>query len=273
MGPDSYAVAQAEQLSALPGPPLTENQRELLSAFLRNPFLDEDTRGLAARTGLRRDELLEGLEALVEAGLLKSAGRRGFMLDLEAFDPEIEYADKLLPLPEPAVEEKGAEPVDIASAELLPFGMALFSPEGTQLAANAEIGRLLELPLEGLDAAAFVARTGCDLVLLCAAGASTTFPLENGAFEVQVLPRPYGEGLAMLVIIQDRGMHHQITQAHIQIQEELFAQLNDEVAEPLQLIRTYLENSDTASLGTARAAFEQVEMVLQSFMLQARSED
>ena len=119
MGPDSYAVAQAEQLSALPGPPLTENQRELLSAFLRNPFLDEDTRGLAARTGLRRDELLEGLEALVEAGLLKSAGRRGFMLDLEAFDPEIEYADKLLPLSEPAVEEKGAEPVDIASAELL----------------------------------------------------------------------------------------------------------------------------------------------------------
>jgi hypothetical protein len=49
--------------------------------------------------------------------------------------------------------------------------------------------------------------------------------------------------------------------------------LNDEVAEPLQLIRTYLENSDMASLGTARAAFEQVEMVLQSFMLQARSED
>jgi hypothetical protein len=97
--------------------------------------------------------------------------------------------------------------------------------------------------------------------------------VENSAFEVQVLPRPYGEGLAMLVIIQDRGMHHQITQAHIQIQEELFAQLNDEVAEPLQLIRTYLENSDTASLGTARAAFEQVEMVLQSFMLQARSED
>ena len=273
MGPDSYAVAQPEQLLALPGPPLTENQRELLCAFLRNPFLDEDTQGLAARTGLRRDELHEGLEALVEAGMLKSAGRRGFMLDLEALDPEIEYAVKLLPLLEPAVEEKGAEPADIASAELLPFGMALFSPEGTQLAANAEIGRLLELPLEELDAAAFVVRTGCDLVLLCAAGASTTFPLENSAFEVQVLPRPYGEGLAMLVIIQDRGMHHQITQAHIQIQEELFAQLNDEVTEPLQLIRTYLENSDMASLGTARAAFEQVEMVLQSFMLQARPED
>ena len=164
MGPDIYAVAQPEQLLALPGPPLTENQRELLSAFLRNPFLDEDTQGLAARTGLRRDELHEGLEALVEAGMLKSAGRRGFMLDLEALDPEIENADKLLPLLEPAVEEKGAEPVDIASAELLPFGMALFSSEGTQLAANAEIGRLLELPLEELDADSIHPLGFCDVV-------------------------------------------------------------------------------------------------------------
>ena len=271
MGPDIYAVAQAEQLLALPGPPLSEIQRELLSTFLRNPFLDEDAQGLAARTGLRRAELLEGLEALVEAGLLKGAGRRGFMLDLEALDPEVEYADKLLPLPETGAKE--AEPVDFTWAELLPFGMALFSPGGSTIVANAEFGRLFDLPLEQLDAAAFAARTGCDPVLLCAAGASTTFPLEDSALEVQMHSRQYGDGLAMLVIIQDRGLQHEITQAHVQIQEELFAQLNGEVAEPLQLIRAYLENPDTASLGTARAAFEQVEMFLQSFMLQVRSED
>ena len=33
MGPDTYAVAQAEQLLALPGPPSTEIQRQLLRQF------------------------------------------------------------------------------------------------------------------------------------------------------------------------------------------------------------------------------------------------
>ena len=51
------------------------------------------------------------------------------------------------------------------------------------------------------------------------------------------------------------------------------AELRGEVAKPLQLIRTYLENPDVAALGTARAAFEQIEMFLQSFLLQIRSED
>lgn len=273
MGPDIYAVAQAEQLLALPGPPTTEIQRELLSQFLRNPFLDEDAQGLAVRMGLRRAELLETLETLVAAGLLKDAGRRGFMLDLEALDPEVEYLDKIPTLAEEEVEPEQAESSELELAEMLPFGMALLRLEGPQIMANAEIGHLLGLPANELDAATFMARTGCDPVLVCAAGASTTFPLEDSSLEVQVHPRQYQEQPAILLVVQDRGLQHEIARAHVQIQEELFAQLNGEVAKPLQLIRNYLEHADKASLGTARAAFEQVEMFLQSFLLQVQSED
>ena len=275
MGPDTYAVAQAEQLLALPSPPSMEIQRELLRQFLRNPFLDEDAQGLAVRIGMRRTELLEGLEALVEAGLLKEAGRRGFMLDLEALGPEIEHVDKMLPDPDVEVEAKGPDwaPINAALVELLPFGMVLLSAEGAQIAANTRIGQLLGLPVDELDAASFAARTGCDPVLVCAAGASTAFPLEDSSLEVQVHPRQYEEKSVIMIVVQQRGLQHEIAQAHAHIQEELFAQLNGEVAEPLQLIRAFLENSDSASLGTARAAFEQVEMFLQSFLLQVRSDD
>ena len=280
MGTVTYAVAQAEQLLALPGPPSTEIQRELLRQFLRNPFLDEDAQGLAVRIGLRRTELVEGLEALVEAGLLKEAGRRGFMLDLEALDlealcPEIQHVGKMLPEPDVEVEAKGPDwaPISAALVELLPFGMLLLSVDGAQIAANTRIGQLLGLPVDELDAASFAARTGCDPVLVCAAGASTAFPLEDSSLEVQVHPRQYEEKPLIMIVVQQRGLQHEIAQAHAHIQEELFAQLNGEVAEPLQLIRAFLENSDSTRLGTARAAFEQVEMFLQSFLLQVRSDD
>ena len=273
MGPDTYAVAQAEQLLSLPAPPQTEIQRELLAEFLRNPFLDDDIQGLAVRTGRRRAELLTGLEALVEAGLLQDAGRRGFMLDLEQLDPEIEYADKMLVLPEVGEEVEEAKADESALADVLPFGVALLRPEGPQIMANAAIGRLLELEVETLDAAAFIARTGCDPALICAGEVATTFPLEDSGLEVQVHPCQYAGAPAVLVVVQDQSLQREITQVHIQLQEELFAELRGEVAEPLQLIRAYLENPDVATLGTARAAFEQIEMFLQSFLLQIRSED
>ena len=273
MGPDTYAVAQAEQLLSLPAPPQTEIQRELLTEFLRNPFLDDDIQWLAVRTGRRRAELVEGLEALVAAGLLQDAGRRGFMLDLAALDPEIEYADKMLVLPE--VEEAAAETEvdEYALADVLPFGVAILRPEGPQIMANAAIGRLLGLEVDALDAAAFTTRTGCDPALVCAAEAATTFPLEDSGLEVQVHPCQYAGAQAVLVVVQDQSLRREITQAHIQLQEELFAELRGEVAEPLQLIRTYLEHPEAAGLGTARAAFEQIEMFLQSFLLEIRSED
>ena len=119
MGPDTYAVAQAEQLLALPGPPQTAIQRELLSEYLRNPFLDDDIQGLALRTGRRRDELLEPLEVLMTAGLLQAAGRRGYMLDLDRLDSEIEYADKMLVLSEVAAAAE-MDATDGAAAAVQP---------------------------------------------------------------------------------------------------------------------------------------------------------
>jgi hypothetical protein len=59
----------------------------------------------------------------------------------------------------------------------------------------------------------------------------------------------------------------------VQIQEELFGELRGEVAEPLQVFRNFLENPDAAGLGEARAAFEQIELFLQAFLLTSPPED
>ncbi len=273
MGPDTYAVAQADQLLSLPGFSMAEIQRELLAEFLRNPFLDDDLQGLALRTGLQRDELLEGLEVLVEVGLLKDAGRRGFMLDLERLDPEVENADKVLVLPGGAPGDEERNTGILGLVDWLPFGVALLHPEGSQITANSKIGQLLGLAADEINAEALAARTGCDPGLVCAAGTATTFPLEDGALEVQVHPCEYAGKRAVLVIVQDQSLQDEIAQVHVQIQEELFGQLRSEVAEPLKLIRAYLENPDAANLGTSRAALEQIDVFLQSFFLQVRSKN
>jgi len=285
MGPDTYAVAQAEQLLALPGPPQTAIQRELLSEYLRNPFLDDDIQGLALRTGRRRDELLEALEVLMTAGLLRAAGRRGYMLDLERLDSETEYADKMLVLSEVAAAAEmdasdGAAAAAVQPAvasdasallEVLPFGVALMRPDGVPLMANAAIGRLLGLEL--LDGAGFAARTGCDPALVCEGEAATTFSLEDDGLEIQVQPCHFAGEPVALVVVQDQSLQREITRAHVQIQEELFGELRGGVAEPLQVFRNFLENPDAAGLGTARAAFEQIEMFLQAFLLTSPPED
>ena len=279
MGPDTYAVAQAEQLLALPGPLQTAIQRELLSEYLRNPFLDDDIQGLVVRTGRRRDELLEALEALMAAGLLQAAGRRGYMLDLERLDTAVECADKMLVLSDVAAAAKLAAShintvattcsVEASEAsallEVLPFGVALMRPDGVLLMANAEIGRLLGL--DPFDGAGFAARTGCDPALVCERKAATTFSLEDNGLEIEVQPCQYAGGPVVLVVVQDQSLQREITRAHVQIQEELFGELRGEVAEPLQVFRNFLQNPDAASLGTARAAFEQIEMFLHTFLL------
>ena len=276
MGPDIYAVAQADQLLSLLGPPKAEIQRELLGEFLINPFIDDDLQGLSLRTGLKRSELLEGLEALRAAGLLKDAGRRGFMLDLAGLDPEVEYADKMLSLPEVADADEGTVAGGwLEVVESLPFGVALLRPDGALVLANQALGRLLGWSEEGFDAAAFAERTRCDLAQIIAADAATSFSLADSSsmLEVQVHPCQYEGAQAVLVVVQDQSLQEEITQVYVQIQEELFAQLRGEVVEPLQMIRTYLENPGEGNLGTARAAFEQIDIFLQSFLLQVRSQD
>lgn len=285
MGPDTYAVAHAEQLLTLPGPPQTVIQRELLSEYLRNPFLDDDIQGLALRTGRRRDELLEALEVLMTAGLLQAAGRRGYMLDLERLELEVEHSDKILVLSEVDAAAKmdeshgditAAEQLVSASGapdllEVLPFGAALIRPDGVPLMANAAIGRLLGL--NPFDGAGFAARTGCDLALVCEGEAATTFSLEDDGLEIQVQPCHFAGKSLVLVLVQDQSLQREITRAHVQIQEELFGELRGEVAEPLQLFRNFLENPDAAGLDTARAAFKQIEMFLQAFLLTSPPED
>ena len=150
-------------------------------------------------------------------------------------------------------------------------GVALMRPDGVPLMANAAIGRLLGLEL--LDGAGFAARTGCDPALVCEGEAATTFSLEDDGLVIQVPPCDFeGEPVA-LVVVQAQRLPREITRAPVQIQEELVGELRGGGAEPLQVFRNFLENPDAAGLGTARAAFEQIEMFLQAFLLTSPPED
>ena len=91
--------------------------------------------------------------------------------------------------------------------------------------------------------------------------------------EIQVQPCHFAGKSLVLVLVQDQSLQREITRAHVQIQEELFGELRGEVAEPLQLFRNFLENPDAAGLDTARAAFKQIEMFLQAFLLTSPPED
>ena len=55
------------------------------------------------------------------------------------------------------------------------------------------------------------------------------------------------------------------------VQEELFEKFRAELVNPLALIQQYLENPQSAGLGAARAAMEQINWFLEDYMLNAKA--
>ena len=54
-------------------------------------------------------------------------------------------------------------------------------------------------------------------------------------------------------------------------QEELFEKFREELVNPLVLIQQFLENPQTAGLGAARAAMEQINWFLEDYMLSGKA--
>ncbi len=267
MGCDQYALKQAEELLSLFKSPQADVQKQVLEEYLKNPFLDDDVQMLALRTGVDREILAPLLAELRAAGFLQSAGRRGQMLDLQQIDaaPEV----KIVALSAVDLEgELAAEAPEFALAPLLdalPCGAALLDYDEGLIQANDAFCELLNLSQEGLNMAQIAVRLGCD-PRIEADGGPIALVLEQG-LEVQLRPCAVGEFVGVLAVVNRATLNWEMAQAQVQIQEDLFAQLREEIAGPAALLHAFLEKPKKADLGVARAAIERINAFLVAYML------
>lgn len=254
----TYVLSRAGSISAAVGEAGSPGRR-LIDEFLRNPFLDDDAPGLALRTGLSREEAEEELDALRLEGYLRDAGRRGHALSLHQQTEPAERAD-------------GAPDLDSACGTsgcgAPACGCILMRADGRVELMDDQAAQLLCVDAAGFDGAAFEGLTGIDIGLVLSGGQHLTFTLQD--------PRPLlvslhacslGSASGVLVVVENAQAQSEVAAIHAQVQEELFARLRGEVAEPVLLIQQFLENPDAEGLGQARAALEQVNRFLDDYLL------
>ncbi|MGY8824074.1 MAG: PAS domain-containing protein [Candidatus Latescibacterota bacterium] len=267
MGFDQNALKQAEGLLSLFKSPQADVQKQVLGEYLKNPFLDDDVQMLALRTGIDRAILAPVLAELRDAGFLQSAGRRGHMLDLQQVEATPET--KIAALSTSALEDElAAEVPDLALAPLLdalPCGAALLDYDEGLVQANDAFCEMLDLPIEGLHIAQIAVRLGCD-PRVEADGGPIALVLEQG-LEVQLRPCAIGEFSGVLAVVSPAAVGWEMVQAQVQIQEDLFAHLREEVAGPAALLHAFLEKPKKADLGAARAAVERINTFIATYML------
>ena len=273
---------RSADLPALPGPPHAELKEQILVEFLQNPFLDEDPQALSMRLGVARVELTDALSGLCQSHFLKPAGSRGYALDLESVVVN-EAPEKVLTLPgetlvaqqdvlppEPFPEDLIDFPEDLV--DVLPFGVILLHAGGSLEFANRRAADWLGLPADELDAAGFARITGFDPLQVPEGGSVVSFSLkEPRALEISMHPCSLAIEPAVLIILQDVSLQQEVARVLSRLQEELFVRLHGEMVEPLLLIQQFLEDPDTAQLGQARAALEQINLFLEEFFLTGKN--
>ena len=262
-------------LSALSGPPHAELKQRILAEFLRNPFLDEDPQALSMRLGVARVDLTDALSGLCQSHFLESAGSRGYVLDLESVVVN-EAPEKVLTLPgETLVAQQDVLPPESFPEDLvdvLPFGVILLHAGGSLEFANRRAADWLGLPADELDAAGFARITGFDPLQVPEGGSVVSFSLkEPRALEISMHPCSLAIEPAVLIILQDVSLQQEVARVLSRLQEELFVRLHGEMVEPLLLIQQFLEDPDTAQLGQARAALEQINLFLEEFFLAGKN--
>ena len=270
-----YAVVHATELLALPAAPGAEVKRELLGEFLQNPFLDDDLQSLTLRLGVSREEAAEALAGLCQEGLLMEVGR-GYRLDLEPLETASLAAtpaispEALIALAPEEVEEivqaaSSGEPEESAET---PLGIILMGAGGRPELVDKQAAAWLGVSPEELDGAAFEAITGFDPGRVLEGTPKISFCLQQPRpLEVSMQACQLAGASGVLVVLQDLTLQAEAARINAHVQEELFARLHGEMAEPMLLIQQFLDIPDSKGLGQARAALEQVNAFLEEFML------
>lgn len=271
-----YAVGQVAEILALPAEPQALTKQRLLDEFLHNPFLDDDTLGLALRAGISRAETEALLADLCREGLLKDAGQRGYMLDLEAIGPE-GLARDLSGAPPAAASAGNIEAIETRAPGVSPaLGLILMNANGQAELVDEQAASWLGVSAERLDAATFESLTGIDPGLMLGGSSKLSFAVaEPCPLMATMHTCCLGDEPGVLIVLQEvvpavAATPVEMVAVQAYLQEELFGRLRDEVVEPVMLIQQFLENPDAKGLGQARAALEQVNQFLEGFLLDGR---
>ena len=268
MGADTIS-STVEDLSSLLDTLDLGSQQRVLSEYVKNPFLDDDAHALALRTGMNHQEVGPILAELRQAGLLQSAGRRGHMLDVQKLrETSASTID-----PSPVNSEACALPPQPFTPLLdaLSCGVALIDVDTGAVEANEAFSQQLDLPSQRLDAERIAERLKCDLHQIVCAQEPVVRPLENGV-GVELRPGKMGPFSGLIAVVDVGGGAREVSKAHVQIQEDLFAQLREEVAHPAKFLQFFLENPKKSELGQARAAVERIGTFIALYLLDDSSD-
>ena len=247
----------------------SDAQQRVLSEYVKNPFLDDDARALALRAGMDHQEVGPILAELRQVGSLQSAGRRGHMLDAQTVRET--SASAIDPLP--VDSEAGSLPLQVFTPLLnaLSCGVALIDVDTGAVEANEAFSQHLELPSQRLDAERIAERLQCDLHQIACAQETVVRALEDGV-EVELRPGKMGPFSGLIAVVDVGGNAGEFSKAHVQIQEDLFVQLREEVAHPAKFLQSFLENPKKSELGQARAAIERIGALLALYLLDDSSD-
>ena len=268
MGADN-TYSTVEDFSSLLDALNSGAQQCLLSEYVKNPFLDDDAHALALRAGIAHQEVGLILAELRQVGLLQSAGRRGNMLDAQT----VRETSASTTDPSPVHSETEALPPQPFTPLLnaLSCGVALIDVDTGAVEANEVFRLQLDLPSQRLDAERLAEHLKCDLHQIACAQETVFRALENGV-GVELHPGKMGLFSGLIAVMDVGGGAGEISKAHVQIQEDLFAKLREEVTHPAKFLQSFLENPKKSELGQARAAIERIGAFLSLYLLDDSSD-
>jgi hypothetical protein len=166
-----------------------------------------------------------------------------------------------------------ADALPLASEPSAPaVGIVLLGADGRAALANDQATGWLGVPAAELDATTFQAVTGIDPALVLDGAPRAQFSLRQPrSLRVILHACCVGGEPGVLVVLQESDATVELARIQAQVQEELYARLRGEVAEPVLLIQQFLEEPTAEGLGQARAALEQVNRFLEEFLLSGGS--
>ena len=268
MGADTIS-STVEDFSSLLDTLNSDAQQRVLSEYVKNPFLDDDTHALALRAGMNHQEVGPVLAELRQVGLLQSAGRRGHMLDAQTVR---ETSASTIDPPSVDSEAYALPPQTFTPLlNALSCGVALIDVDTGAAEANEAFSQQLELQSQPLNVELIAERLRCDLHQIACAQEPVVRTLENGV-RVELRPGKMGPFSGLIAVVDVGGSAEEVSKAHVQIQEDLFAQLREEVAHPAKFLQFFLENPKKSELGQARAAVERIGTFLALYLLNDSSD-
>jgi hypothetical protein len=262
---DSSADSLLAELPVPSGQPLAEAERKIMREFLANPFLDDDFQGVGLRLGMPRAETVEALNGLCQSGYMKSAGQRGFMFDLQHLSTTIEslvgqVPASMIPL------RSGASLDEFLGG--LPLGLIMLNADGRLEATNSLAKNWLGVEESTLDSTLFSELTGFDPLIVLQGFPEVTFSRKKPfPLEVTMHACELAHGPGIMILLRDTTSQEDAARTHSDIQEGMFARMRSDLVQPFGVIAGYLENLEGSDLGHARAAMEQVTILLEHFFL------